>query len=151
MSPSAARFVLRIVGVAVVACSAFGLLYNAFTLFRAASGSLEAPILESAPYRYQAFYLLSLLCVASYIALLISGIQFIRLSFSFFWLFAVALAVEVGLFWLTGRLWLHPKYGMSIAAATGIAEGGLFPQLYTYLPLWAPILVLLAWLSLRRP
>ena len=151
MPPRAARIVLRTVGVAIVVCAALGLLYNAFSLFAVTSGALDkVPFPEPLPYLYEAFYTLSALCVASYIALVISGVRFIRLSFSLWWLFAVGLAIEGGLYFLTGRLWLHPEYGTSIAAATGIAEGGLVLVFYTFLPLWAPILVLVAWHSLRR-
>jgi hypothetical protein len=151
MPPRAARIVLRTVGVAIVACACNGLLYNGASLFAAASGAIDPVTFpEPVPYLYEAFYTLSALCVASYIALLISGAQFIRLSFSLWWLLPAALAIEGGLYFLTGRLWLHPEYGMSIAAATGIAEGGLVVIFFTFLPLWAPILVLVAWHSLRR-
>src|SRR2546430_13834234 len=102
MPPRVARIVLRAVGVAIVVCAGLALLYNGFTLFATASGTLDnAPLAEPVPYLYEAFYTLSTLCVASFIALVISGVQFIRLSFSLWWLFAAALAIEGGLYFLT--------------------------------------------------
>jgi len=81
MPTRTARIALRTVGVAIVLCAGFGLLYNGFTLFVVASGALDTtPLPEPVPYMYEAFYTRSTLCVASYIALVISGVQFIRLE-----------------------------------------------------------------------
>ena len=38
-------------------------------------------------------------------------------------------------------MWLIPDIGMSIGAATGVANGGLVIQGITLFPLWGPLLV----------
>lgn len=136
-------------GAVVLACAAFGLLYNGASFYAVVTGALETvPYEKPLPYLYQAFYVLSAVCVACYIALAVCGVQFLRLSTSLIWLFVGVMAVE-GLMWfVTGRLWLHPTYGHSVAAATGISQGGLVPQFFILLPLWAPVLVWLARRSL---
>jgi hypothetical protein len=152
LSPRAARLVLRIVGTIIVLCASLGLLYNGASLFIVASGALDgAQFGLPVPYLYEAFYMLSAVCVSCYLALLLCGVQFIRLSTSLFWLFAFALIVEAALYYGTGRLWLHPVYGGSVAAATGIAEGGLMFQSLIFLPIWAPILVWAARWTLAKP
>ena len=150
MSPTIARIFLRIVGAVIVVCAAIGLLFNANSFFAIASGTLEDAIGQHEPYLYEAFYTLSAVCVICYLALALCGIQFIRLSTSLFWLLALTFSVEAVAFFGTGRLWAHPVYGDSVAAASGIALGGLMPQFFIFLPLWAPILVWVSRRSLAR-
>jgi len=100
---------------------------------------------------YQAFYVMSAVCVTCYIVLAVCGVQFLRLSTSLMWLFVGVLIVEVAMWFITGRLSLHPTYGYSVGAATGISQGGLVPQFFILLPLWAPVLVWLARRSLVNP
>jgi hypothetical protein len=151
LPPHVARIALRTVGVVVLACAAFGLLYNGVSFYAVTTGALETVQNEKPmPYLYQAFYVLSAVCVACYIALAVCGVQFLRLSTSLIWLFVGVLAVEIIMWFATGRLWLHPNYGLSVAAATGISQGGLVPQFFILLPLWAPVLVWLARRSLVK-
>jgi hypothetical protein len=135
----------------VLVCAGFGLLYNGASFYAVTSGALDTvQNQEPMPYVYQAFYVLSALCVACYIALAVCGIQFLRLSTSLIWLFVGVFVIEAIMWFATGRLWLHPTYGPSVAAATGISQGGLVPQFFTLLPLWAPVVVWLARRSLVR-
>ena len=151
MRPDIARIALRFVGVVALACAGFGLLYNGVSFYVVVTGGLETVQYEMpVPYLYQAFYVLSALCVACYVALAVCGVQFLRLSTSLIWLFAGAMALEIVMWSVTGRLWLHPTYGRSVAAATGISQGGLVPQFFIFLPLWAPVLVWLARRSLVK-
>jgi hypothetical protein len=140
-----------VVGVVVLVCAGFGLLYNGASFYAVAAGALDTVQNEKPmPYLYQAFYVLSAACVACYIALAVCGVQFLRLSTSLIWLFVGVFIVEAIMWFATGRLWSHPTYGLSVAAATGISQGGLVPQFFILLPLWAPVVVWLARRSLVR-
>lgn len=151
MRPNIARLTLRIVGTVLLICAGLGLLYNGASFYAVATGALETVRPEQpVPYLYQAFYVLSAICIACYVALVVCGVQFLRVSTSLIWLFVGVLAVEVIMWFATGRLWLHPTYGPSVAAATGISQGGLVPQFIILLPLWAPPVVWLARRSLVR-
>ena len=151
MPTNIARIVLRVVGVVVLVCAGFGLLYNGASFYAVAAGALDTVQNEKPmPYLYQAFYVLSAACVACYIALAVCGVQFLRLSTSLIWLFVGVFLVEAIMWFATGRLWSHPTYGFSVAAATGISQGGLVPQFFILLPLWAPVVVWLARRSLVR-
>jgi hypothetical protein len=146
-----ARIALRVVGLAVLVCAGLGLLYNSASFYAVATGALDTVQTEKPmPYLYQAFYVLSAVCVACYIALAICGIQFLRLSTSLIWLLVGVFIVEAIMWFATGRFWSHPTYGHSVAAATGISQGGLVPQFFILLPLWAPVVVWLARRSLVR-
>jgi hypothetical protein len=150
LPPRIARVALRTVGGIVLACAGFGLLYSGVGVYAVATGALETvPYEQPLPYLYQAFYAFSAACVACYVALVICGVQFLRLSTSLIWLFVAALAVEVAVYLLTAQLWAHPAYGPSVAAATGISQGGLVPQYLVLLPVWAPALVWMARRSLK--
>lgn len=50
------------------------------------------------------------------------------------------LLFEIVYFFSLGMLWLAPSMGMSVAAATGVANGGLMAQFLILFPLWAPLL-----------
>ena len=151
MPANIARISLRTVGVVVLVCAGLGLLYNGASFYAVATGALETvPKEEPMPYLYQAFYLFSALCVVCYIALAVCGVQFLRLSTSLLWLFVGVFVIEALMWFATGRLWSHPAYGRSVAAATGISQGGLVPQFFILLPLWAPVVVWLARRSLVR-
>jgi hypothetical protein len=95
------------------------------------------------PYFKPIFFIMSLVCVACYIVLLIIGIEFVRLKRRFRHIFAGLLIFEVAYFISISILWIFPvrNFSMSVASATGVANGGLMFQFITLFPLWAPILV----------
>jgi len=51
---------------------------------------------------------------------------------------------EVMYFFFIAMLWIHPEFGLSIGAATGVANGGLMFQFLIGFPLWAPLAVIWA-------
>jgi hypothetical protein len=130
--------------------AAFGLWYNAMTFSTIYSDvAIESNVTEPTPFFRQAFYVMSAICVACYLALAWCGVQFLRLSTMWWWLFAVIGTVELLFLPVVGRLWLHPEWGMSIGAASGVASGGLVPQLLVLFPIWGPFAVWFARRSLR--
>lgn len=139
-----AKVIIVAVGVLSVAMAAVGLLYNLTTLLIDYSDSMQE---RDIPYFYPAFYSMSTICIGCYIVLLTCGIQFIRLRTKLLKLFVGILIFEVIYFFSIGPMWLIPKIGMSIGAATGVANGGLSFQGFILFPLWAPFLA--AWAARR--
>ncbi|OYW73128.1 MAG: hypothetical protein B7Z37_22710 [Verrucomicrobia bacterium 12-59-8] len=135
------KIVLPGIGAIAILCAVFGLWYNAYTLELAFSGKLQArgePHEE--PYFELAFYVMSAVCVICYLLLIFFGIQFLRGRTVHVRAFTRLLIFEVIYFFLIAMLWLvpDPDMGMSIAAATGIANGSLMAQFVILFPLWAP-------------
>jgi len=132
---------LRSIGVASILLAALGLLYNAmFTLPEFFLGTDE-PV---GPYFYPAFYTMSAICVACYVLLLTLGIQFFRLNTSNLGLFVFLFLFEIIYMKIVFILWNQPIIGMSVAEATGVANGGLMLQRWILFPLWAVPAVLWA-------
>ena len=121
--------VLRGIGIVSILLAALGLLYNGVYFF-ADFGSITKDL----PYFHQAFYALSAISILCYAFLIASGIQFIRLKTRAVWPFVV---FEVIFFFAVGLLWLLPSIGPSIAAATGVAIGGMMFQGLLLFPIWA--------------
>lgn len=106
---------------------------------------------QDTPYFYPAFYIMSAICMGCYALLTIFGVQFIRgRAFHVGW-FTTLLLFEIVYFFSLGMLWLAPSIGMSIAAATGVANGGLMAQFLIFFPLWAPLLAFWAQRHLNAP
>ena len=125
---------LRSIGIASILLAAWGLLYNAmFILPEFFLGSDE----PAGPYFYPAFYTMSAICIACYVLLLTLGIQFVRLNTSNLGLFVFLFLFEIIFIEVVFILWKQPTFGMSIAEATGVANGGLMLQKWTLFPLWA--------------
>ncbi len=129
-----ARVILIFIGVISVIFSLLGFLYNFISLINV------VPHKQETPYFYSAYYTMSAICIACFIVLLLCGVQFIRLRSGIFPLFAGILIFEVVYIFSIGVTWLIPKVGLNIAAATGVANGGLTCQLLVLFPLWAPFL-----------
>lgn len=141
---------LRALGVMAVVLALAGFVYTGTSIFWVAAGTVDQLALElNAPHVHASFYTLASICILFYSAILLCGVQFFRLRGRLWWLFAVVLLLEVALQFVVGRLWLHPTLGQSIAAATGIALGGLTFQFFLGFPLWAPVVAYLCNRSLR--
>ena len=139
---TAPRFSLIVVGTVAILVALFGLYYNAMTVFTAFRGGFSHLIEErKLTYFYQAFYVMSATCIACYLLLLLTGIDFLRLRFRWVWPFTGVLIFEVIYFFCIGISWLAPNAGMSIATATGVANGGLMAQFIILFPLWAPLVL----------
>ena len=72
------------------------------------------------------------------------SIDLIRGHFRTVMPFTVVVIAEVVYFFSISILWLVPKINMSVAAATGVANGGLMIQFIILLPIWAPIVLRVA-------
>ena len=140
---------LRAVGATSILLALTGFAYNA----KSFAGVLRTDISEpAAPYLTAAFLTLSGVCVVCYLALLVLGIDFLRLQTRGRHLFAVLMAFEV-LFPVLIRLVCElgsETVAMSVAGATGISIGGLVPQFLLGFPLWAPVAIALAHRSANR-
>jgi hypothetical protein len=90
---------------------------------------------------------MSAICIACYISLFVCGVQFIRLRTRILKFFIGVIIFEVMYIPAIGLTWLIPKVGMSIGAATGVANGGMMFQAFILFPLWAPLLA--GWASGR--
>ncbi len=79
-------------------------------------------------------------CIACYALLAFFGVQFIRGHAGHVRRFAVLMGFEVAYFFSVAAMWLVPGLGMSVGAASGLANGGLMAQIITIFPVWAPLL-----------
>ena len=132
-----AKAIMITVGVISILLAVVGFWYNLTTLFTDFSELVQK---QDIPHFYPAFYLMSAICIGCYIILLICGVQFVRLRTRLLKLFSGVIIFEVVYFFFIGIMWMVPKIGMSVGAATGIANGGLMFQAFILFPLWAPFL-----------
>jgi hypothetical protein len=132
-------------GVVSTICAVLGLLYNMGTAYAGFSGAFAKIIREQKlGYFYQAFSAMSAICVVFYILLMMSGIYFLKLQERFINLFMGVMVAEVLYFLLLRFIVssLADIYALSIAAATGVANGGLMAQYFILFPIWGCILAL---------
>ena len=152
MEPSISRRSLNIpaiaVGVVAIVTASLGLLYNAMMINSAIQGAF-APMnaQDDLPYFYHALFIMSAICIACYLILVVCGISLIRSRLDSSRLVTLVLLFEVGYLFAIGTLWLEPTIGHSVAAATGVANGGMVIQMIILLPLWGPLLL---WWANRR-
>ena len=143
-----ARGLLIGVGLLAIAFALLGLLYNSSTLAVGLSGAFsELARDRELDYFYPAFYTMSAICIGCYAVLFVCGVQFVRVRTGVLPLFVGVLVFEVVYFFTVALTWAVPSVGLSIAAATGVSNGGLMFQGCVLFPRWAP---LLAWWSKRR-
>lgn len=148
----APNIILRIIGVAALLCAAFGLWYNITVLGNFWSRRLHVDAWRhDAPYFFPAYGIMSTVCLACYGLLAFFGIQFLRGRADHLRRFAILMIFEVAYFFSIVLMWLIPDLGMSVAAATGVANGGLMVQFVIFFPLWAPLLAFWATRRLRLP
>jgi len=134
---------LILAGGSSVILGLIGIGYNAVTLFLNYS-----PILQDlnakveTPHFYTAFYVMSGICVALYMGLVVVGIQLLgkRPAWAFGLLAIVVL--EVLYYLAIGAMWRSAEYGLSVAAATGVSSGGLSFQVFVLFPIWGPWIAL---------
>jgi len=126
----------RLVGTLAVLCAAFGMFFNISVV----AGDFGRVHTDEEPYFRLSFYTLS--SIAFVVAILVGygGTRLLRLQRSGGPWVAVPSLLGIAVGFGVGALWLLPKIGMSIAAATGVSLGGLMPMLITLLPLWAWLL-----------
>ena len=142
------RWIPVTLGIVAIVCAVLGLVYNAATLFFALQGAFEQVIHDfEAEHFYPVFYAMSAICVLSYAVLLWCGVQFLRSPAPPARTFTALLVFELLYFWSPGVLSQLPSVGLSIGAATGVANGGLVVQGAILLPIWGPPVAL--WLARR--
>ena len=142
------KVVIRVIGILSIILACSGLWYNTSSFFFILN-SVEYD--SEKPYFKPAFFIMSLVCITCYVALLIIGIEFVRLKGRFRHTFVGLLIFEVVYFISISFLWMVPvrNFAISVAAATGVANGGLMFQFITLFPLWAPFLVFWAHKRIR--
>lgn len=126
----------QIVGTLALLCAAFGMFFNISVV----AGDFGRVRTDEQPYFRISFYTLS--SIAFVVAMLVGygGIRLLKLQRSGGAWVTVPSLLGIATAFGVGTLWLLPKVGMSIAAATGVSLGGLMPMLITLLPLWAWLL-----------
>ncbi len=130
--PNRAGVVLKIVGGAGVLLSLVGLWYHTTCL------SVDYSRQPRPPYFFQAWYTMAGINIVLLLAGIVLGIALIRGVVKWVSLF-VALQVLIVLdTFLPGLFWLHPRLGLSIAAASGISSGTIF-QIIVLFPIWGSI------------
>jgi len=134
-----AKGALVTVGIVCIVFALLGGWYNSTTLLGSLSGVFSDLVEQhDIPYFYVAFYTMSAMCLLCYAILLFCGVQFLRFRTGVFPLFVGVLLFEVAYFFSVALMWMMPHVGVSVAAATGVANGGLMFQAYVVFPLWAP-------------
>ena len=105
-----AKVILRVIGLITILLAGMGLWYNSKTLFADYSDVLTD---QSIPYFYPAFYTMSAICIICYVALIIIGIQFLRLRTGLRRIFAGVLIFEFIYFFSPSFLLLSPDVGLA--------------------------------------
>ena len=125
---------IRILGGLAVFFGLIGLWYNGITPFDLSSHQSD----PEQPYFNIAFLTMSAFCILCYAALLITGIQLIRLKCNWLSVLIIVLAIELLYELAVSTLWIVPdtRISSSVAAATGVSGGGMVPQLFTLFPFW---------------
>jgi len=140
---------LRGVGIVALLCASLGLTYNLTGLansavFRTPSHS------QKFPFFFPAYYTMTAVCVICYLLLAICGIQFLRGRVRWVLTFVPLMTFEVVYVFAISALWMSPSIGLSVGAATGVANGGLLFQFLIWFPLWGSVLACLAKRKLER-
>ncbi len=139
------RRVLRFVGGVGIIFAGLGLWFNGSTIFTGLSSN------PSPPYFWHAFYAMSAICIACYLILAYVGVQFVRAKASPLRLFVGLMIFEVAYVFGVGAFWMDPDLGLSVGAATVVANGGLMFQLITLFPLWGSLLARWAKTQIELP
>src|SRR4051812_6416066 len=112
----APTIILRVIGTVAILCAAFGFWYN-FTVLRTV---LWGPLNEAESYFFPALYVMSTVCIACYALLTFFGIQFLRGRAEHLRRFVMLMGFEVMYLFFVAAMWLVPRLGMSVGAATGL-------------------------------
>lgn len=136
---------LVVVGLSSVLLAILGLWYNMTTLFADYTSIIDDLKSENdLRHFYTAFYVMSAICIAFFAGLFVSGIQLIRKKIMWVFVLSGIIALEISYFFLLGGLWANSTYGYSVGAATGVSNGGLMFQVFSFFPIWAPATALWA-------
>ena len=134
------RYASYAIAALLIVAAILGLLYNVSSLSAAFRGAFDdSPDIANLPYFYTAFYVMSAVCIVCYVSIFVAAIGLCLGSATCARLLAMLLLFEVLYFFAVGAMWTLPNAGHGIAAATGIANGGLMAQFVLLLPIWIPI------------
>jgi hypothetical protein len=136
-----------VLAIITITCAVLGIAYNAGSLTHLIGRDGERELTRLTPFAL-AFWGMTGICLACYGALIFGGLQLLRGRSQALFLLAGVWLFEILYFVIVAASWLLPEVGLSIAAATGVANGGLMLQFVILLPLWGPLLAL--WLGWRR-
>jgi hypothetical protein len=142
------KALMVVTAVVALLAALLGLWYNGTTMLIAIRGGFSKTIKEPGlSHFYPAFYTMSAICVVCYLLLLACGIALLRSRVRWSQLLTGVLIFEVVYVFVVAALWMAPTIGRSVAAATGLANGGLMAQFIILFPLWAPLAL---WWAGRR-
>lgn len=134
-----------VLGCTSLICSIFGLIYNIIFGAVSFSGTFDDLIKSHGlVYFYPSFYLMFSITIACYLLLAVCGFYFIRYRPLYTRVFLGLLAFEVAYFLSFRFIVQLPKIGGSVAAASGVANGGLMAQFFILFPIWGAFLSVLA-------
>ena len=138
---------LRIVATTALVMAAYGIYYTVSYL----ATLYSIPPDGETPYFREAYYTMVAVCLTFYVLLAFFGVQFLQLKTRLRFWFLSLLIAELIYIPLLGLLWRldDERIAMSIAAATGVANGGLVAQGVTLFPIWATVIVF--WAHSNRP
>ena len=143
MQLNRARQVLRIVGGSGIVLALVGLSYIALYL------SFDYSARPEPLYFYQAWHVMASINAALLVCGLLLGISLLRGRVRFVPAFVLLKAVVVVFSFLPGFFWLNPRYGSSIAAASGIS-GGIVVEIVVLFPIWGSIAAIAAARCIRK-
>jgi hypothetical protein len=83
------------------------------------------------------------------IAALVAGIRLVNLKTSWVVAFVVIESLILLDSIVPGFLWLHPRLGESVGAASGISGGGIF-HVVTLFPIWGSLMAVVSARRIRR-
>jgi hypothetical protein len=151
-SSQGSKFATVAVGVVAMLSAAFGLLYNGVTIHLALRGSFSELIAQHGLRHFHAaFYVMSAICILCYLFLLAIGIDLLRARLRCTWFLTAVLVFEMLYFLALKFAPRGEEAGLSIAAATGVANGGLMAQFVILFPVWAPLVLFWARRKATRP
>lgn len=140
-------YTIRAVGIVSIILACLGLWYN-LSGFSSILNSEQDP---QTPYFQPAFLVMTAICSVCYVSLIILGLLFLRLKTQYRQFLLGLMIFELIYFFFLALSWAIPNrsIALSIAAATGVANGGLMFQFILLFPIWAPIAVYWAHRKLR--
>ena len=123
---------LKVVGGSSVALGVIGLWYHLTYLTADYSGR------KNPPYFFQAWYTMAAVNIALLVAGILVGLQLLRGQARWIRTFVILEVLVILDTFVPGALWLNPRFGSSIAAASGIAGGTIF-QVIILFPIWGSL------------
>lgn len=130
---------IQIVGGLSIVVAVIGIIYTVMYFYFVFEKAYDPEL----PYFKISYYSMVTICMIFYLILIYCGFVFLMLKTEFRKLFLILLLLEVLYFFSLSFFWAssNESIAISVAAATGVANGGLMIQFITLFPLWAPIVV----------